>query len=134
MSAPSLSRYFGPALVGAAMSFMLMACVSGFMPSNATPQPSNACGGFHLDVVNQTSGRIAVSINDEPVGEVDPSSTLMLVEWLPPQLPLMPWTVAVTRASDGNEVGSAYFERGADQQLMVTADGVNARPAERPSC
>jgi hypothetical protein len=98
------------------------------MPSTG-PVPSNACGGFHLAVVNQGPERVAVTVNGTSVGVVDPGMSLMLVEWLPPPLPRMPWRVVIARSSDGAELGRASFEGGeADQQLLVSTQGVERGP------
>ncbi len=112
---------------------LVAACAAGPVASS-TPVSSNACGGFRLAVVNQGPERVAVTINATSAGVVEAGMSLMLVEWLPPPLPRMPWSVVITRSSDGTELGRASFEGGeADQQLLVSTNGVERGPLKSSS-
>lgn len=95
------------------------------LPPSQTPQPtgSPACGGFHLGIVNGSEDQIQVTINGMPAASVDPGGSQTLIEVLTqPALPLMPWTVVITRAADDSPLESAYFDGTApDQTLVVTA-------------
>lgn len=98
-------------------------------PPTTQPIGSNACGGFHLTVVNETGERVTVTVNGQDAGAIEPAKSLTLVQWLPPQLPVMPWTVVVGRASDGTQLGTQRFESGmANQRLVVAADAIAGTP------
>ena len=68
--------------------------------------PSNACGGFHLKVANKEPHDVTVIINGTYRVTVAAGSSETIVEFLPPEQPLMPWTVVVT-SSTGSEIGTS---------------------------
>jgi hypothetical protein len=92
-----------------------------------TPMPSNACGGFHLKVVNEDTGSITVTINGSYAQMVDGGTSQTIVEWLPPNKPLMPWTVVVT-AADGTRIGSAYMTGPVDQKIIISGGQMEYGP------
>ena len=113
-----------------AAAAVLAACTSG--PSTG----ATACPGFYLRVINQSSGRINVDINNTPVVVLAPNGEKVIGELLPPQPPSMPWTVDITRSTDGSEIGDAHFFGGPNRDLFVKDNGLDeesfAPPA--PSC
>jgi hypothetical protein len=98
-----------------------------FVTPGPTPWPSNACGGFHLKVVNEDTGSITVTINGSYAQMVDGGTSQTIVEWLPPNKPLMPWTVVVTGA-DGTRIGSAYMTGPVDQKIIVSGGQMEYGP------
>lgn len=90
------------------------------------PPPSNACGGFHLLVVNNDAYAVDVDINGTDAGTVEPSSQTMLVQFFQPELPPFPWVVEVSRAADGAWVGTAELDSGvADTKITVSGGQIN---------
>jgi hypothetical protein len=82
-----------------------------------------ACGGFHLVVVNRTSGGLIVWINEGRITDVAPEAMVEIVEmfWRP-QLPSLPWDVTITRASDAADLVSRHFGAGEDGAKLVLYD------------
>ena len=92
-----------------------------FIP--ATPRPSMACGGFHLVVVNRTSGGVLVWINAARITDVAPEAMVEIVEMFwQPQLPSLPWDVQITRASDATNLVSRHSDVGEDGAKLVLYD------------
>ena len=98
-----------------------------FVTPGPTPWPSNACGGFHLKVVNGDADPITVTINDTYSETVEGGGSQTLVEWLPPNKPLMPWTVVVTGPA-GTQIGSAYMTGPVDQKIIVSGGQMEYGP------
>jgi hypothetical protein len=92
------------------------------------PDRSNACGGFHLKVVNEDTDQITVTINGTYSGNVAGGASAVIVEWLPPDKPLMPWTVVVTSTIDSTQLGSAYFTGPVDQRIIVSGGQMEYGP------
>lgn len=118
--------------VALAAAVIVGACSSGPSTGNATPP----CGGFHLRVINQSSGLINVDVNDTPAVVLAAGDEKVLGQYLPPQLPDMPWTVVVTRSTDGSQIGDAHFFAGPDRDLFVSGSGLDEKPfaPPTPSC
>jgi hypothetical protein len=86
-------------------------------PAHAVP--SNACGGFHLKVVNAGTDRIGVNIKGEYLITVEAGESTTLTEWLPPQpKPPMPWTVTFSE-SDGRKLATIDLTGPIDQKVAV---------------
>ncbi len=119
-------------LVTLAAVAIVGACSSGPSTGNATPP----CGGFHLRVINQSSGTINVDVNGTPAVVLRPSLEAVLGQYLAPQLPAMPWTVDVTRSTDGSQIGDAHFFSGPDRDLFVSNNGLDEKSfaPPTPSC
>ncbi len=100
-----------------------------FVTPGPTPWPSNACGGFHLKVVNEDSDEVTVTINGTYSETVAGGASDTIVEWLPPfPKPLMPWTVVVTRTADGTQIGSVYLAGPVDQKVIVSGGQLEYGP------
>ena len=112
-----------------ATALALAGCTSG--PSVGRPTPP--CGGFHLRVINQSSGTVNVDVNDTPAAVLLPGIETILAQYLPPQLPDMPWTVVITRSTDGSQVGDAHFVAGPDRDLFVDNNGLDEKPFAPPT-
>ena len=112
-----------------AATILLASCQAG--PSAATATPP--CGGFHLRVINQTTGRINIEVNDTPVRILEPADSTILAQYMPPQLPDMPWTVVITRSTDGEKIGDARFAGGPSRDLFVSATGLDEEPLAPPT-
>jgi hypothetical protein len=116
-------------LLALTVSLAVVACQSG--PS--APEKTPPCGGFHLRVINQTVGRINIDVNDTPAAILEPDDSIVLAQYLPPQLPDMPWTVVITRSTDASEIGDARFSGGPDRDLFVSANGLDEKPLAPPT-
>ena len=119
-----------------AISLVLAAGIIASCQGSSGPNATPPCGGFHLRVINQSSGTINVDVNDTPAVVLRPSLEAVLGQYLPPQLPAMPWTVVVTRSTDGSEIGDAHFFSGPDRDLFVTNNGLDEKSfaPPTPSC
>ena len=108
---------------------LIAACTSG----STGPQPTPPCGGFHLRVINQTSGRINVDVNDTPAVILAPNDERVLAQYIPPQLPDMPWTITITRSTDGSQIGESRFFGGPDRDLFVENNGLDEKQFAPPT-
>lgn len=108
---------------------LLSACrsVGGpITPRPSYPPPSNACGGFHLLVINNDAYAVGVKINETDAGNVEANGQVMLVPLFRPELPPFPWTVGLSRADDGTWVGTAGLETGVgDTKITVSGGQIN---------
>lgn len=114
-------------LIALAIVIGLGACQSG--AASATPP----CGGFHLRVINQTATRINVDINDTPAVILAAGGEKVFGQYLPPQLPDMPWTVTITRSSDASQIGDSRFFGGPDRDLFVENNGLDEKQFAPPT-
>jgi hypothetical protein len=126
---PSLRRTSGRLLLAITAAMVLISCQSGA----SAPEKTRPCGGFHLRVINQTAGRINIDVNDTPAAILESDDSIVLAQYLPPQLPDMPWTVVVTRSTDASKIGDAHFFGGPDRDLFVSADGLDEKPLAPPT-
>lgn len=69
--------------------------------------PSNACGGFHLKVVNNRRAAVRVALDAQWSTVIPAQSTDTLVEFLPPPKPPLPWHVAITDETIGEQLFAA---------------------------
>ena len=117
-------------LAALAVAAVVGACTAG--PSTG----ATACPGFYLRVINQSSGRINVDINNSPIVVLGPSDQKVIGEFVAPQPPSMPWTVDITRSTDGAELGNAHFFGGPNRDLFVTDRGLDEKSfaPPTPSC
>jgi hypothetical protein len=82
--------------------------------------PSNACGGFHLKIVNETSGFLEIDVNGAWSAKVESGATTVLTESLTlPQLPPLPWSVVIADAT-GDETYSTTVTGPVDQKITLT--------------
>jgi hypothetical protein len=90
------------------------------------PAASNACGGFHLLVINDDDYAVDIDINGGNAGSVEASSQQMLVRLFSPDLPPFPWVVELSRTSDGVWVGTAELDVGVgDTKITVSGGQIN---------
>jgi hypothetical protein len=118
------------------LSLVLAAGIIGSCQSSGSTNATPPCGGFHLRVINQSSGLINVDVNDTPAVLLAAGDEKILGQYLPPQLPAMPWTVVVRRSTDGSEIGDAHFLSGPDRDLFVSNNGLDEESfaPPTPSC
>lgn len=116
-----------PSATVASTASLVPSATVAISPTPVHEVPSNACGGFHLKIVNAGSGRITATINGTYSVTVAAGSSETIVEWLPPSKPLLPWTVAVSD-STGNEIGTQLFSGPVDQKLTVSGGQMNSAP------
>ena len=94
-----------------------------FVTPGPTPWPSNACGGFHLKIVNQASSSVAVTINVSYSVDVAPGSSKIISEAFPPQPPPLPWTVTFV-VEHGAQLGTIQVDGPIDQKAIVNDVGI----------
>jgi hypothetical protein len=116
-------------LVTLAAAAIVGACAGGASGGKPTPP----CGGFHLRVINQSSTTVNVDINQTPALSLGPGDEKVLGQYLPPQQPDMPWTVDVTRSTDGSDIGTTHFVSGPDHDLFVNNNGLDDEPFGPPT-
>jgi hypothetical protein len=91
------------------------------------PLPSNACGGFHLKIVNAESGKITATVNGTYSLTIRAGSSETLVAFLPPEKPPLPWDVVLSD-STGSEIGAQSFTGPVDQKVAVSNGQGNSAP------
>ncbi|HJW21325.1 MAG TPA: hypothetical protein VJ506_02735 [Candidatus Limnocylindrales bacterium] len=103
---------------------VLGACQASESPNQYAGLPSNACGGFHLKVVNQTGSRVQVALNGTWDTVIPDGTTLTINEGLStPQPPQLPWQVVITDGNTGSQVFSATMPGPVDQKVTLTTEG-----------
>jgi len=101
----------------------------------ATPDPyaglpSNACGGFHLKVVNNTSGKVTVVINAGWSTTIDSGGGQVINEmFTQPQPPMLPWYVVIKDATGRPMFEGIAGDSPVDQKVTLTDDGA---PSQAP--
>jgi hypothetical protein len=84
--------------------------------------PSNACGGFHLKLVNQMAATAHVALNGAWATEVPAGTTLTINEHVStPQPPPLPWRVVITDVTTGTELFSAMMTGPVDQKVVLSS-------------
>jgi hypothetical protein len=82
--------------------------------------PSNACGGVHVKIVNETSGFMEVDVNGSWSTLVDAGASTVLVAGLThPPLPAFPWSVVIADAT-GDETYRTTITGPVDQKITLT--------------
>ncbi|HEX7948912.1 MAG TPA: hypothetical protein VF494_01080 [Candidatus Limnocylindrales bacterium] len=108
----------------AALVTLLAACWAGSSPNPYAGLPSNACGGFHLMVVNQTGSPVRVSVNSLWSTVIAGEATLTINEGLStPQPPQLPWQVVITDDATGRQLFSSTMPGPVDQKVTVSPAG-----------
>jgi hypothetical protein len=106
-----------------ALAIALAACEGGASPNPYAGLPSNACGGFHLKVVNQTGAAVQVVVNGSWSTVVAGEATLTINEGLStPQPPQLPWQVVITDQA-GQRLFSATMPGPVDQKVRLSPAG-----------
>lgn len=93
--------------------------------------PSNACGGFHLKIVNDRTAAVTVTVNGDHAFAAGPGETVAVAEWLPPPYGLnlaVPWDVVITDAQSGEELFAADMPGPVDQKITLS----DAAPVQTP--
>jgi len=90
--------------------------------------PSNACGGFHLKIVNNRTAPVRVTLNGDSSTVIAAQSTDTLVETFLPTHPLLPWDVAVTDATTGQQLFRATMPGPVDQKVTLSDGGAVQTP------
>jgi hypothetical protein len=112
-----------------------IACPSA--PPQSTPQasdpyaglPSNACGGFHLKIVNNSDRSVQVGINGTWTETVGRSSTNVVnYMFSTPRPPEMPWNVVVSESTTGRTLLESTLDSPVDQKLTISDEGATQAP------
>lgn len=90
------------------LATLLMGCG---MAGPAAPEPSSACMGFQLDVVNGTDATVEVRINGIDAGTVDPRTDTTVFETMLAGRAEMPWTVDLVDRASGTVLGTRLVSR-----------------------
>jgi hypothetical protein len=90
------------------LATLLMGCGTA---GPAAPEPSSACMGFQLDVVNGTDATVQVRINGIDAGTVDPGGETTVFETMLAGRTEMPWTVELVDRALGTVLGSRLVSR-----------------------
>jgi hypothetical protein len=99
-------------------------CQAGTSPNPYAGLPSNACGGFHLKVVNQTGASVVVTVNGSWSTVIAGEATLTINEGLStPQPPQLPWQVVITDDATGKQLFSATMPGPVDQKVTLSPGG-----------
>ncbi|HEY5519786.1 MAG TPA: hypothetical protein VIK08_03935 [Candidatus Limnocylindrales bacterium] len=92
--------------------------------------PSNACGGFHLKILNDSSDRVTGAINETWHTTVDAGASQVINEqFSQPQPPVLPWHVAITDANGRSKFEGILGDTPVDQKLTLSDD---AAPVQMP--
>ena len=111
-------------LASIAMTWALSACAAAGQASPFTAA-SPACGGFHLDLLNEGGPTVEALVNDRSAGVLPPGGRIA-VFINDPGFGQMPWHV-VTRTSAGALFGQVLVSdsgNGPAQVVTVTATGL----------
>jgi hypothetical protein len=93
--------------------------------------PSNACGGFHLKIVNNTSSTIEVSLNESWNTTVDAGTAEVINEgFSQPQPPAFPWHVVITNIGSGQQLFESTMDPPVDQKVTLSDGGVVQTPLD----
>jgi len=92
--------------------------------------PSNACGGFHLKIVNDRAADVSVSLNNTFSRVIRARSAETIVEGfdVPEQLLGVPWHVVVTDKATGEQLFESTVTGPVDQKVTLSADGATQAP------
>src|SRR5450756_2244337 len=94
-------------------------------------RPSNACGGFHLKIVNNTSSSIEVSLNDSWTTIVDAGTAEVIKEsFSQPRPPTMPWHVVITNLGSGQQLFESTMDPPVDQKVTLSDGGALETPLD----
>ena len=101
-------------------------------PSTTDPYaglPSNACGGFHLKIVNDASASVNVTINETWHETVAPgTSNVINYAFSTPRPPEFPWHVVVTSNSTGLVMLQSTMDTPVDQKVTVSDSNADQTP------
>lgn len=113
--------------VGGGDSFETVASMRPGCSSTPDPYaglPSNACGGFHLKIVNNTSAMVTVALNGAWTTTVDGDASQVINQMFSqPHPPMLPWYVVI-KDVDGRSVFEGIAgDTSADQKVTLTDGG-----------
>ncbi|HEY7025274.1 MAG TPA: hypothetical protein VH371_09970 [Candidatus Limnocylindrales bacterium] len=91
--------------------------------------PSNACGGFHLKIVNDTDAAVTVHLNGTWSKQVGAGDTTVIVRmFASPEPPEFPWDVVISDAQGGQILEGTAGDTPVDQKITVTNGGATQAP------
>ena len=92
--------------------------------------PSNACGGFHLKVVNDTSGTVTVGLNDAWASTIASGANQVITyPFTQPQPPMLPWHVTIQDVNGRTLYAAVAGDSPVDQKITLTN---GAAPSQAP--
>lgn len=90
--------------------------------------PSNACGGFHLKIVNHTDGQVRVTLNASSSYVVSAGATQTInASFSTPRPPQLPWDVVITD-DGGRQLFNVTMPGPVDQKVTLS----DAAPVQTP--
>ncbi len=93
------------------------------------PSAPKACGGFHVVIENATGFALRISINGEPVVDVDQGATPNVAQFGNYRVPAMPWRVEVSRIPDQVPIYANTFQADGTDGVRVRLEVSPAVPA-----
>jgi len=96
--------------------------------NSGVAMPSNACGGFHLRIVNDRPAAVRVTLNGEWNTVVEAQSTETLVQFFLAGQPVLPWDVEITDGATGQQLFTSTMPGPVDQQVTLSDDGAVQSP------
>jgi hypothetical protein len=110
-------------LAVAMLAVVIALAATGCSAVGGGPQPSKACGGFHLVVRNAGATAVAVSFNRQSITTIEPGQAEAIAEFGPRNPPTMPWDVVISRITDGVVLLSLHVVNdGSDGQSVTVSD------------
>lgn len=101
-----------------------------YTPAPSTPHPSDVCGPFRLNVINDSYLDVVVGLNDEWGATVQAGETYLIDEWTTQQMtpPPPPWHVTITYRASNVQFFETTMYPPIDQQLTIMRTGVVQTP------
>jgi hypothetical protein len=91
--------------------------------------PSNACGGFHLEIVNERATAVRITINGSWSAQLTSGATQVItIAFTQPQPPRFPWDVSIADAASNVELFRATMTGPVDQKVVLSDAGATQGP------
>jgi hypothetical protein len=100
----------------------------------ATPvgQPTMACGGFHLKVVNGLSESVRLNIGTDWTDVIEAGKTEMVVQYfMQPKPPPLPWLVEIYDSTGRVTLFRQTMDGAADQKVTLAETSAAQSPLSR---
>jgi hypothetical protein len=98
-------------------------------PAITAAVPSKACGGYHIHVVNRSTGAVRVFVNGARLATVEAGAEGDWGQWLAQGLPAMPWDVVVQPSEGTVLAGELVVEDRSERKAITVRDPGGATAA-----
>ena len=120
----SRPRPLGVVFVAEVLAFT----ASGCSAVGEGPQPSKACGGYHLMVLNRAPVQVEIRFNGSLMTTLQTDISADIPQW-GSTTPLMPWDVEISRATDHVVLLRLHLtDDGSDGRSIEVVDSPAASP------